>query len=171
MVKKYVFDDVDILATYLYSLKKEISPIQLQKALYFLYTFYIGMYYNSSEVKELEGGVEFPNELFEAHFEAWTYGPAIRSIYDKRRLGSDFYLNNLESKEYKTFIAELENEPYGKTVLKFVDELFRDILARSEFSLVERSQQDSTWKKAYVSEDKLMSNQSIIEEYLKIFRS
>ncbi|RIY31157.1 hypothetical protein CKF54_07370 [Psittacicella hinzii] len=170
MIKKYVFDDVDILATYLYSLKREISPIQLQKALYFLYAFYVGMYYKNEEISELEGDITYPNELFEANFEAWMYGPVIRSVYNHRREGSKFYQDNLDSKVYKDFIENLLKEPYGEEVLKFVDGLFAEISSRSDFSLVERSHQDYSWKDAFATNEKLMPRESIIDEYVKGFR-
>ncbi|RIY31153.1 hypothetical protein CKF54_07350 [Psittacicella hinzii] len=170
MSKLYVFDNVDVLASYLYSLKKDISPIKLQKSLYFLYAFYAGMYYQNQDQVEFKGGVIFPNELFEADFEAWTYGPAIREVYDKRKDGSQYYLDFMNSQEYLTFMQNLRDEDYGSIVLEFINDVFQDISVRSDFALVERSHEDQTWLNAYEDGKKKMKNSDIIDEYVKAVR-
>ncbi|RIY31151.1 hypothetical protein CKF54_07445 [Psittacicella hinzii] len=169
MEEKYVFNDIDTLVTYLHSLQSNMSALQLQKSLYFLYALYVGMYYNSTQIAEL-GGEFYPDELFKADFEAWMYGPVIKEVLFKFQSNPNFYQDNLESPEYKTFISELTQKTYGKHVLKFVKDVFKDIVAKSDFMLVERSKKDPAWQKAFKAEDKTMSNELIIKQYLKIFR-
>jgi uncharacterized phage-associated protein len=153
-----VFDSVIPVANYLYNLRPEISPIKLQKALYFLYAYHGGIYYNHDQEGESEGVVE-PKTLFNAEFEAWKYGPVIREIYHMNKAGE---LGNPEDIELA--IAALGQHPEEK---KFIDNLFEQIDSVSDFSLVERSHQDEAWKTSFEQcvEKKLIDKFSLINEY------
>ncbi|HHT7008797.1 TPA: Panacea domain-containing protein [Bacillus cereus] len=153
-----VFNSAVTIANYLHTLNPEISPIKLQKSLYFLYAYYGSAYFNQDFEGESEG-VQNPKTLFFAEFEAWKYGPVIRDIYLLHKngtIGTDIKIKNA--------IIEMEKHMEEK---RFVDDLFKQIDSVSDFSLIDRSLQDFTWQKAYKSTDKIkhMSNENIIEEY------
>lgn len=151
-----VFDNVDNLIHYLYDRHGELTPIKLQKGLYFLYAYYGATY---GETKETDGVLEqnfddFPTRLFDEEFEAWTYGPVIREVWRKHKAG-----------EYGS------NEPVltgiKQEILLFIDELFEQIKSVSDFSLVDRSHEDEVWIDAYNSgvNNKTLDNDELIKEY------
>ena len=153
-----IFDSPVTIANYLYSLKSDISPIKLQKALYFLFAYYGGVYFNHDNEGESEGVIE-PKTLFNAEFEAWKYGPVIREIY---RLNKHGELGNDD--EVQIAVDALNQYPEEKM---FIDNLFNQIDSVSDFSLVERSHQDDIWERNYNTNlnKKIMDNFEIIIEY------
>ncbi|WP_431785765.1 Panacea domain-containing protein [Paenibacillus lactis] len=153
----YMFS-VDTLASYLYSLKNNISPLKLQKSLYFLFAYHGALYTQETGEGVFEGTSVAPKYLFNAQFEAWQYGPVIRQVYnnDKRGIYSSPDMIEAATKE-------VESEPEVK---KFIDELFMQIDSVSDFKLVDRSHQDDSWKEAYSQgQSTLMDNEQIIQEY------
>src|SRR5699024_5614227 len=110
---------------YLYSQYNELTPIKLQKGLYFLYAYYGATY---GETKMSEGVLEedftsFPKRLFDEDFEAWTYGPVIRGVWQKQKTGY-----------YKGETPKLTG--VKKEIILFINELFDQIYSVSDFSLV-----------------------------------
>lgn len=171
--KKYFFNDVNELIAYLYTKVPSLSPVKLQKGLYFLYAYYSAMYgikhnedLESVETTECAGTAEceynLPEELFPAEFEAWNYGPVIRSVYEDRKLGEDKY-QELASK----FDADLFfKDDNSKEVKSFIDDLFSQISEASDFSLVDRVHEDKAWENAFTQgKATIISNQAIIDEY------
>lgn len=151
--------DVHTVARYLYGLKPNISPLKLQKSLYFLFAYHGALYTKDIEEGQFEGTIGSKKPLFNAEFEAWQYGPVIREVYFKDR--DNEYR---EPEGIQQASAEIESEPEVK---KFIDELFGQIDEFSDFKLVDRSHQDKSWMKAYnKGQSTVMSNESIIEEYL-----
>lgn len=155
--ERYVFKNVDTLVQYLYSRFGNLSPLKLQKGLYFLYAYYGAVY---GEAKQSEGESEqdllYPSRLFDETFEAWTYGPVVRSVYNKNK--SEHYKPNkdMELDEFKEY----------PDIQRFIDELFEQINSVSDFSLVDRSHEDLVWKAAYdKGKSTVMDNEAIIREY------
>ncbi|WP_147396851.1 hypothetical protein [Psittacicella hinzii] len=171
MYKDYVFDNIDVLVSYLYARKNDMNAVMLQKSLYFLYAFYAGMYYQNTKQLDFKGDAPLPNELFKAEFEAWTYGPVIKEVFEKRAQGPEYYLDFLQSKEYTNAIEEIANKSYGSEVFTFIDDLFADISSRSTFSLVQRSHEDKAWIEAFEAGQVTMNNLDIILEYSEDVRS
>ncbi|MEI2422488.1 hypothetical protein V6O07_19575, partial [Arthrospira platensis SPKY2] len=66
--RRYLFEDVKILINYLLFLNPEISPLRLQKTLYFMYAYYAATYGRLNDAEEkvsvYEGGFSYPPELF-----------------------------------------------------------------------------------------------------------
>lgn len=155
---KPVLDSPITVANYLFHLQPDISPIKLQKALYFLFAYY-GGFYSSTSVEGESEGVSNPSILFEAKFEAWKYGPVIREIYHLNKEGT---LGQPE--EVQKAVVALNECNEAKS---FMDDLFFQINSVSDFSLVERSHQDDAWKVAFDSDEtyKYMDNLAIIAEY------
>lgn len=156
--KKYVFSNVDNLANYLFSEFGNLTPLKLQKGLYFLFAYYGAMYgRGKQEIGESEQSTNFPAELFEAEFEAWTYGPVIRDVYQKNK-----------NEEYTSMaIDESHDVNVLPEVRLFIDEMFGQINSISDFSLVDRSHEDEAWSKAYHEhgQSSVMSNEDLINEY------
>ena len=150
--------DVHTVANYLYSLNDKISPLKLQKSLYFLFAYHGAMYAKQPEEGVFEGSSGSQSLLFDARFEAWKYGPVIREVYERDRSGGYGHPEYLQAA-----IREVESHPEIK---KFIDELFEDINSVSDFKLVDRSHQDEAWREAYAQgQSTPMNHQRIIEEY------
>ena len=56
----YYFENVDDLVQHLLYKFNELSPLKLQKGLYFLFAFYSGNYQNSEEDGVSESNYEYP---------------------------------------------------------------------------------------------------------------
>lgn len=167
MSSKYFFKDVNDLIAYLYTLTDSISPLKLQKGLYFLYAYYAAMYGSNDTSDEREVEYNLPRELFPAKFEAWNYGPVIRSVYSERREGEQNFL--LAGK--KLDLEDLFNKSTdAKEVKSFIDDLFSQIKSSSDFSLVDRSHADRSWRNAFEQgKSTTIENQDIINEYKSKF--
>ncbi|MFC6276943.1 Panacea domain-containing protein [Psittacicella hinzii] len=165
MSKDYFFSNVEELIAYLYTKKETISPLKLQKGLYFLYAYYTAMFgFKDNDIQEMieQTYDDLPAELFPAAFEAWYYGPVISQVHTKYRQGEDYYRNLAQNfKKGSYFKSESE-----KQVQAFIDKLFNTVLKSSDFGLVDRSHEDQAWKKTFAKgKASLIDTQSIIEEY------
>ena len=136
----------------------EISPLKLQKSLYFCFAYWGGFIrYNnkySSETKEIT--FDYSEILFENNIEAWVYVPVVPDVYHEKDLD-----------KYR------EEKPFGdKTYVKeFIDNILNDVLVANDFKLVEVSHQDKCWKKNF-KPNSLLHNiiippEEIITEYAK----
>lgn len=157
MSSSVVFDKIDNLIYYLYEKHGKLTPIKLQKGLYFLYAYYGATY---GETDETEGVLEqdykdLPSRLFEANFEAWTYGPVIRDVWKKQKEG-----------KYDGEIRHTDSGDVKLEVTMFIDELFQQINSISDFSLVDRSHEDEVWKLAYDKGPSTpLDNNQLVKEY------
>jgi uncharacterized phage-associated protein len=152
-----VFNSVHTVAKYLHYFKKDISPLKLQKSLYFLFAYHGALH--GKQIKEgvFEGTSNIPEYLFDAEFEAWKYGPVIREVYAANKQ-NDYTDEN---------IAEAVREIESKHEVKhFIDELFKQIDSVSDFGLVDRSHQDDVWKNAYKN-GTTIDKELIIGEYIE----
>ncbi|MGN7456362.1 Panacea domain-containing protein [Paenibacillus pasadenensis] len=151
--------EVDTVANYLYGKKPDISPLKLQKSLYFLFAYHGAYYTEEAEEGVLEGSIASQNKyLFNAEFQAWKFGPVIREVYFRDRDG--LYGSPEEIAEANIVIGQ---NPEAK---KFIDELFEQIDAVSDFTLVDRSHEDWVWKKAFAKNQSTpMNSDEIIKEY------
>lgn len=73
---------------------ENISPLRLQKTLYFLFAYYGASYGQLSKSKEYKvtqnESLNLPEYLFDAQFEAWQYGPVIRDVYVSNKYSLDY---------------------------------------------------------------------------------
>jgi orf24 len=161
MVKEFYFENVDNLVEYLLFKYKELTPLKLQKSLYFLFGFYAGTYQQSEAEGELESTYQFPKYLFDAEFEAWTYGPVIKDVYFKNKRG-----------EYTGKNYDFSNKYVDAEINKFIDDVSEMIMKKSDFALVDRTHEDKVWKEA-ISKGKSteMKKEDIASEYREIFQS
>lgn len=135
--------------------KREISPLKLQKSLYFCFAYWGGFIRkgkNSHEMSEIDVN-DYDEILFDDTIEAWVYGPVIRNVYMKQKeIQKDF------------------NSPFEDEFIKqFIDGILDEILSISDFSLVEESHKDDCWKNNFDFNEQMHSNEipkeEIINEY------
>ena len=88
--------------------RTEISPIRLQKALYFLFAFWGGMVRKSKNNPEyVESDLSEQNEiLFYNDIKAWAYGPVIPDVYKKEKKLEEFYSEKEDIFNGNTFLRE-----------------------------------------------------------------
>ena len=108
--------------------KKEISPIKLQKSLYFLFAYWGGFVRkNNNNIDYVEEKINQSEYLFEDEFHAWVYGPVIPKIFG-------MYKNNeIDYKELN------EDEVFNGT-----DNF--ELFEIADFKLVSISHEDNCWK-------------------------
>ncbi|MDW4319777.1 hypothetical protein AST07_01320 [Staphylococcus saprophyticus] len=164
--KSYFFNEIDDLIKYLFAKYGKLSPLKLQKGLYFLFAYYGGTYGNSGKF-EAEIDYKLPEFLFPAQFLAWDYGPVIEEVYYKNK--NEDYDCHVNSPSTLSEINEAyfnENNTNHEVKL-FIDELFDEVISTSDFSLVDRSHEDKAWKNAYGKGRNIeMPINEIVEEYL-----
>ena len=123
--------------------KRIISPIKLQKSLYFLFAYW-GQFIKSNKDNQDSVEVNYSNYseyLFNDRIEAWTYGPVIPNVFIAEKNG---WLNSFEENHY------LENEIEKK---EFIDNLLNQLFEIDDFGLVKLSHEDMCWKKNYIESD------------------
>lgn len=141
-----------------------ITPIKLQKGLYFLYAFWGGkirsqtLSDSNDEVTEMtEMEFKYDEDLFDASFEAWAYGPVDRKVY--------IWYKKLNDKEYDG-INCTDLSGCDEIVIGYIDDLINKILNTNDFVLVDLSHEDKCWSSVYDPTMKnAMSNEAIKSEY------
>lgn len=153
---QYYFKNVDTLVEHILFQFPEITPVKLQKGLYFLFAFYINTYSIEHQTEVIEAEYKFPKYLFNAEFEAWTYGPVIRDVYLK-----------LKNKEYTP--RQYQFSKKDEEIEIFIKDVMEMILEKSDFALVDRVHEDLSWQKAYKNPDSNIINiKDIEDEYSQI---
>ena len=151
-MRKYYFENIDDLANHLFYKEPDMGPLRLQITLYFLFAFYIGTYQNQND---------YPKCLFDADFEAWHHGPTIKQVH-----------LNLKEGKYTPREFVFENHEIDQEISRFINDLFDEIMNRSDFSLVDRLHEDTTWRKAMDNgKFSIMSKEHIASEYKKLFKN
>ncbi len=153
--------DVNTIARYLYSLKPNISPLKLQKSLYFLFAFHGAVYRNKEEEGVFEGSSGATTRyLFDAEIQAWKYGPVIPEVYFAQRDG--------EYEDKDKIKAAIDEVSVNDEVKEFINEMFEQIDGVTDFKLVDRSHRDDAWQRAYAVEQSTeMDKEAIIQEYIE----
>lgn len=159
---KAFFDDSLILASHLKALDPDISPLRLQKTLYFLFAFYSKIFgklhvendYEEEGIFEGSNAESYPKYLFNENFEAWKFGPVLRSVYSSNKNG-----------QLEPEIWEPKKEE--KEVYEMFEEAIEAINKRGDFELVERTHEDQAWKKAYKENGMPgeISKEDIVKDY------
>ncbi|WP_296876253.1 Panacea domain-containing protein [Thomasclavelia sp.] len=132
---------------------EKITPIKLQKSLYFLYAYWGGKIRSQhltdtsgdtlEEMVEMEFG--YDEDLFDASFEAWFYGPVDKDVYA--------WFKNLTKEEYdKINFQRFKN--VDNFVIEYIDYLIDKILNTNDFVLIDISRKEQCWKSVYKSGEK-----------------
>ena len=140
--------------------KRIISPIKLQKSLYFLFAYW-GQFIRKNKENKDSVEVDYSNYdecLFNDRIEAWTYGPVVPNVFNAEKMG---LLDREPDENY------LENEIEKK---EFVDNLLDQLFEIDDFGLVRISHEDECWKRNYVESDERhnreIPKEEIISEYV-----
>ncbi len=136
---------------------KIISPIKLQKSLYFCFAYW-GGFVRKSKLQNTEITIEKSEILFDENIEAWVYGPVVPEVYRESKIyqykNDNLFENNEEVKE-------------------FIDGILDDIKDVSDFKLVEVSHGDNCWRKNFnpncSTHNTIIDKEDIISEYAKIY--
>lgn len=135
---------------------KVISPIKLQKSLYFCFAYW-GGFVRKSKLADTEITIDKSEWLFDEDIEAWVYGPVVPDVYHE---------NNLMSNRNENLFCNDE------VVKDFINGVLDDILNVSDFKLVEVSHSDNCWKKNFDPNSErhnvVIDKEDIIAEYAKI---
>lgn len=139
--------------------KRIISPIKLQKSLYFLFAYW-GQFIRKNKENRDSVEVDYSNYnefLFDDRIEAWTYGPVIPSVFNAEKIG---LLDREPDDNY------LENEVEKK---EFIDNLLEQLFEIDDFGLVRISHEDKCWQNNYIESDERhnreIPKEEIINEY------
>lgn len=161
MNNEVFFNDVNDLVKHLYFKFGELTPLKVQKSLYFLFALYAGLYSGEEKEGQQEQGYSMPDYLFDSQFEAWTYGPVIPQVYQHAKY------SKYEPEEYEfdsSSVTEIE-------ISKFIDDVGETVIGMSDFALVDRSHEDDTWKEAIdKGNSQPMSNEDIAHEYRELIK-
>lgn len=173
----FVFNKLNLAEYIIYKYSEEyngrlISPIKLQKGLYFLFAFWGGYIRGGKNRNDVELNVnDFHDYLFSADFSAWKYGPVDRSIY-----GQFKQYETIKDVVFSYKKGELEqlkgitNKEYD-FAKDYVDSYLKRIFITSDFGLVDLSHKDNCWKRAFESDETPFDNQinseDIINEYVR----
>ena len=77
-----------IIDYYIEKFGKEISPIKLQKSLYFCFAYW-GGFVRKSKLADTEITINKSDWLFDEDIEAWVYGPVVPDVYHDTNLMSN----------------------------------------------------------------------------------
>lgn len=136
---------------------KVISPIKLQKSLYFCFAYW-GGFVRKSHSNNVEVKINKSDWLFDDRIEAWVYGPVVPEVYRTANICA--YNNDNLFKD-------------NDDVKEFVDGIIDDLKDVSDFKLVEVSHSDNCWRKNFNSDSSTHNNEidkeDIISEYAKIY--
>lgn len=142
---------------------KEITPIKMQKALYFCFAYWAG-FVNKGKI---DGQLENENEvLFDDKFEAWSYGPVVPTVYFNERSAMFFRTKEEEQNAVSTVELVMQDNSFLKET---IDSLLQDVFEVSDFKLVSLSHVDKSWQNHYHENDKkhneIIPQKEIIDEY------
>ncbi len=161
--KKGIFKAED-LAKYLNYLhnqkyKCNISPLKLQKVLFFLFGEWGAFIQKASKSNDGKDLIKFSKYLFDEDIEAWVYGPVVGDVYRN--------FNNETISDEELF----NNNDDLKYVGHFINDLASELFELSDFRLVEISHQMKCWKDAFIPEETFHNNvidkDDIINEFAR----
>ncbi len=138
---------------------KEISPVRLQKTLYFCFAYWGGFIYKGKSYQGSEQEIDVSNYseyLFDEKIEAWVYGPVVKDVYHEENLEKYHNDDLFKNKEF---------------VKQFVDNVIEDTIELNDFRLVDITHCDECWQKNFnydeLYHNNVISPEDIIKEYAK----
>lgn len=143
---------------------KEITPIKMQKALYFCFAYWAG-FVNKGRIDNQLPTVE-NNLLFDDRFEAWAYGPVVPAVYFNEKDAMLFRTKEMEQEAVQKVEVILDSNSFLKET---IDSLLHDLFEISDFKLVSLSHMDKSWQNhfdSYASKhNEEIPHEDIINEY------
>lgn len=135
---------------------KAISPVRLQKTLYFCFAYWGGFIRKGKQENSEIEVKDLSEILFSNKIEAWVYGPVIPDVYFEK---------NIE-KYYNPKLFE------GKLMVKeIIDNVIEDTYDFNDFRLVDISHKDKAWINRFNYDEQYHNNEiekeNIIDEYAR----
>lgn len=170
MKKKGIFDAKD-LACYIKDKyakftknTKEITPIKMQKALYFCFAYWAG-FVNKGKIDGIIPS-DTNNILFDNKFEAWAYGPVVPSVYFNEKKAQFFRTKKQEEEAIgRVEVILNDNEFLADTLNSIIEDVFEI----SDFKLVSLSHMDLSWQNHFnetaSKHNEVILPEEIINEY------
>lgn len=139
-----VSDKMLLTISYIFEQMKEVTPLALQKILYFIQGIYMAM---------------FQNPLYEEDCMAWVHGPVYEDVYD---LFKDFKYNPIEDERFAIFRDRFEElSQQEKMVIDLVINTFGKYSGKV---LEDITHEETPWKNARVGYDTSESCREIISK-------
>lgn len=145
---------------YLEDKDRIISPIKLQKCMYFLFAMW-GGYVSASKYQNEDDEHNYPKYLFDAEFSRWTYGPVDVASYNWFKKLDKSKIKELSLLTEKDFTCEDDDG----NIINFINEMLNKLFKISDFGLVNLSHSDKVWKQATKDKKSKLNNEKIIKEY------
>ena len=166
--KKGIFSSEELANYIAYKYKEKmgtnISPLKLQKSLYFCFAYWGGFVRKGKKSPESAeiNLKEFNEYLYDEDIEAWIYGPVVPSVY------KNFKIDKVDEEKAKEFEIELKKK-YNGILYVFISGLLADLIEANDFDLVDISHKDNAWKNNYNPEEyghhNTINMEDIINEY------
>lgn len=143
---------------------KEITPIKMQKALYFCFAYWAGFVNKGKIDNQLSEDVN--NILFDDKFEAWAYGPVVPKVYFNEKTAMLFRTKAQEDEAVSRVEVILNNDDFLNGTISSVLE---DVFSTSDFKLVSVSHMDKCWQNNFNATEskhnREIPKEEIINEY------
>lgn len=120
---------------------KEITPIKMQKALYFCFAYWAGFVNKGKIDGQIDSNTN--NILFHNKFEAWAYGPVVPSVYFNEKTAQFFRTKKQEEEAIARVEVILDNNDILNETL---NSIINDVFEISDFKLVSLSHMDLSWQ-------------------------
>ena len=155
-----IFDARELAAyiskKYIEKFNKNVSPVRIQKTLYFCFAYW-GGFVRRGKQNNSDISVENLSEyLFANKIEAWVYGPVIPDVYFESNIDKYYNSNMFVGKE-------MEKE--------LIDNVIEDTFEINDFRLVDISHKDNAWISKFHYDEQFHNNEikkeDIISEYAR----
>ena len=151
-----------IIKYYYNNNKTIISPIKLQKCLYFLFAIWGGYVLSSRNGKnEDKDSHNYSEYLFDDDFSVWEYGPVDEKAYNWFENFNDNEIEQLELLKKE----DLNYKDEDNNICSFINEMLNKLFNISDFGLVDLSHDDDVWKDAISNHKNKLERNMIITEY------
>ena len=136
------------ILNYAFENKTDVTPMKLQKLLYFLYKKYLQ-----------DTGMP----LFSERFEAWQYGPVLTSVYEVFKDYGANHINELYyDKNNKVMVIDIDIAEKFKISFDYVWNKYCNYTGSQLSAMTHR--EDTAWYKAYKEGDRFLKDENIMEE-------
>ena len=136
MAKVSIEKIADIVVTFCHVQGFTITPLKLQKVLYYIQAWHL---------------VKFDNQdIFDELPQAWVNGPVYRSIY--RKYSNSFYRNDIiplqEKDPEKLLTRQIDELGLSEKEMKFLNVIMKHYASKDEGFLVLKTHSEKPWNKA-----------------------
>lgn len=141
--------------------QREITPIKMQKALYFCFALWAGFVTKGKKDDTIDQNI--PEYLFTDKMEAWSYGPVVPDVYFNEKKSRLF-----DSKRNEEVALSKAEEKIDEIdfLRETIDSILQDVFEISDFKLVSLSHMDKSWQ-AHFHEEASKHNEEIpLEEII-----